>query len=76
MPTEVLKKQAETFREWREQELAAIEGSKYRLSEQTGIPRSHPKFERAYEIAWQERHSMGLYEVEDLFAELADLLRP
>lgn len=33
------------------------------------------KAEKAYRIAWDERHSSGLHEVVDLFGDLAELIK-
>lgn len=66
----------EERRRWREQEAHEIEESKERMSVECGVPRSHPKFERVWDIAWSLGHSSGIYEVENYFRELADLLKP
>jgi len=36
---------------------------------------SGPKAEKAYKIAYDERHSSGLHEVVDLFDDLAELIK-
>lgn len=30
--------------------------------------------DRAHSIAWEERHAYGLYQVEDLFEDIADVV--
>lgn len=69
-------KRIEKRTRWREQEDRDIEASKQRMAKETGVPRTHPKFERAWQIAWEEGHSSGISEVENYFRELADLLKP
>ena len=69
-------KRIEERKKWREQEARDIEASKQRMAEETGVPRTHSKFELAWDIAWSEGHSSGISEVENYFRELADLLKP
>lgn len=40
-----------------------------------GLTAGNPKAIKAYDIAWNERHSNGLGEVVDLFEDLAQLLK-
>ena len=61
-------------RERRELE-AKIEQSKQGLAEFWEIKRD-AKFDRAWRIAWEERHSSGIGAVEDMFGNLVELIKP
>lgn len=71
-----MKARNERWQEMRAEEDKQIEDSKNAMALETGIPRSHPKFEKAWNIAYEEGHSSGLTEVEYYFRQLADLLKP
>lgn len=66
----ILEQQAEAQRK----EAIQIEESKAKLSQEHGLDRNK-KFDRAYEIAWDHGHASGFDEVENYFADLADLLK-
>jgi hypothetical protein len=36
---------------------------------------THPKAQKAFDIAWEERHAHGYHEVFDLLEDLAQLLK-
>lgn len=76
MSRTVKERRREERRQWREQEERDIEASKQRMARETGVPRSHPKFERLWDMAWQEGHSNGISEVEQYFREFAQLVVP
>lgn len=59
----------------RAEEDSVIETSKAKLAREFNIPRN-AKFDKAWNIAWDERHSESLESVEDYFCQLAELLTP
>jgi hypothetical protein len=59
---------------WGEMEFARTEAFKKALAEEYGII-SNPKFEKAFDIAWQQGHSSGYSEVENYFSDLVDLIK-
>jgi len=65
----------EDRRKWREQEAKDIETAKLELLQEYGLERT-AKFERAWEIAWNQGHAYGIEPVKEYFRELADLLSP
>ena len=58
-------------------EISAIEEEVFRnlLSEEYGLPRSHPKFDKVYSYAWQQGHSAGFSEVEGVFMDVVELVK-
>lgn len=67
---------SEEVKLWMKYQNLLIEEIKNRVSEETGIARNHPKFERAWGIAWDEHHAYGASEVEPLFKDILELLKP
>ncbi len=67
-------KRVEERKKWREQEACDIEASKQRMSEETGMDRNHPKFEKVWDMAWDQGHASGISEVEIYFRDLAELI--
>jgi hypothetical protein len=61
---------------WTETQKLIVEEIKKRVSKETSVARNHPKFEQAWEIAWNEHRHNGLCEVEPLFKDILELLKP
>lgn len=45
------------------------------LAEEYGLPRTHPKFEKAYYLAYEHGHSSGFSDIENYFIGLVPLVK-
>lgn len=63
-----------TWAERRAESARLIDEHKTQMAERYSLPRSHPKFERCYQLAWDHGHSSGFREVEGYFSEFVELV--
>jgi hypothetical protein len=74
-----MKEQRESLRKrqrsiWSEMSRIREDTFKNLLAEEYGVKRDHPKFDKAFSIAWEHGHSCGYNDVEIYFSEIAELL--
>ena len=60
--------------EYRNEENRLYEAFKHDLFEEYGV-KDNPKRDKLFNLAWEEGHSSGYYEVENYFSELVDLIK-
>lgn len=65
----------EDRRKWQEKEANDIEAAKIELLREYGLDRN-AKFEKAWELAWNQGHAYGIEPVKEYFRELVDLIIP
>ena len=52
-----------------------VESFKNLLAEEYGLPRTHPKFDTVYSLAYSHGHGNGYSDVESLFSEFVELVQ-
>ena len=60
---------------WGERDQIRDEAFKNLLVEEYGVPRTHPRFDKAYGLAYDYGHSSGYSEIENYFMSLVELIK-
>lgn len=60
---------------WHKQQALEVEEFKRLIAEEYDLPQTHPKFAKAYSIAYQHGSGCGWSDVESLFGELVELVK-
>jgi hypothetical protein len=75
MKTELAEKRRELRSLSNKIERLRIDTFKGLLAEEYDLPLDHPKFEKAFDIAWSYGHGSGFSDVENYFMELVELAK-
>lgn len=59
---------------WAKQDQIETEIFKDLLAKEYGLPRNHPKFDKAFSLAYEHGHSSGYGDIENYFADFVGLV--